>query len=475
MIGYPATLKWKISPRRELRFALLAAAETCWVYSVLAFAAALMGSPRNLSPLSLFAAYWIALLVGRKLPSLKQRWIVLQAITLGVAVVTLLVILRAQVYTNYAPFDLSWLPRYVISLLTLRNDIPLALVATVGIFYVFIRGLGFGQRPLTLWFTGFQFRLGIVVFFLLFIAAAMAKHFDATLWVFVYFSLSLIAIALARIDEVAGSVTLGPRWAVTLVATVALVIFLGLGVLQFFTLQEAGTILVLLAPLFAIIGALFLILLIPLSFVAEWLVYLLTPIFERLRGLGEAMLQVMPSGTEENWNKLQQNVAVLEWLIPILKTLLVLVLVIGAGYWLGQALNRRMKKYEDEEYTRELMDAEERDPRVRESRRAAKVRPGYRWDATAESIRRIYAALVARAAEAGLPRRTAETPYEFLPRLKQTFPEEGPQMDTITEAYVAVHYAEHQAGKEEVSRVREAWKRVESRIKHQLQGKKGSR
>ena len=48
-------------------------------------------------------------------------------------------------------------------------------------------------------------------------------------------------------------------------------------------------------------------------------------------------------------------------------------------------------------------------------------------------------------------------------------------MDTITEAYVAVHYAEHRAAKEEVSRVREAWKRVERRIKRQWQGKKGLR
>lgn len=475
MIRYPPTLKWKISPRRELRFALLAAAETCWVYSVFAFAAALMGSPRNLSPLSLFVAYWVALLVGRNVPFLKRRWIVLQVITVGIAVITLLVILRVQVYTNYAPLDLSWLPRYVLSLLTLQTDIPLASVATVGIFYVFIRGLGFGQRPLTLWFIGFQFRLGIVVFFLLFIAAALAQHFDATLWVFVYFFLSLVAIALARMDEVAGTVALGPRWAVTLIASAALVIFLGLGILQFFTLKEAGTILVFLAPLVAIIGTLFLIFLIPLGLIAEWLVYLLTPIFDRLRGLGEMMQQFLPSGTEENWNNLQQNAAVLEWLIPILKTLLVLGLVIGAGYWLARALNRRMKMYEEEEYTRELMNAEERDSRVREGRRAAKPRSGYRWDATAESIRRIYAALIARAAEAGLPRGAAETPYEFLPRLKQTFPEEAPQMDTITEAYVAVHYAEHRAAKEEVSRVREAWKRVERRIKRQWQGKKGLR
>lgn len=464
---------FKISPRRELRFALLAAAETCWVYSVLAFIAVLMGSPRTLSSLSIFFAYWLALLAGRTLPTLKWRWGVLQAITLGIALVTLLTILRAEVYTNYGFFDLAWLPRYVISVLTLRTEIPLALVATIGVFYVFIRGLGFGQRPLTLWFTGFQFRLGIVVFFLLFLAASLVMSYDATAWIIIYFFVSLVAIALARMDDMSGVIPLGPRWAVTLIASAALVIFLGLAILQFFTLQSAGAIFMLLAPLAAIFGALFFIFLIPFSFVAEWLINLLAPIFGRLKGLYEIM-PVLPSGAEENWNRLQQNAAVVEWLLPVLRTLLVIGLVIGAGYWLARMLNRRMKQYEDEEYTRELMAGDERDGRVRESRRS-QPRPRHHWDETAESIRRIYAALVARAAEAGLPRRAAETPYEFLPRLKHAFPEETPQMDTITEAYIAVHYAEEQAAPEKVNRVREAWQRVEKRMRRQSQGKKGLR
>ncbi|HEX7593575.1 MAG TPA: hypothetical protein VF429_05330, partial [Anaerolineae bacterium] len=73
-------LPFHLNFRRELRFALLAAMETCWVYSVLAFLASIMGFARAISPLSLFAAYWIALVVGRVLPQRKERWWVLQAI-----------------------------------------------------------------------------------------------------------------------------------------------------------------------------------------------------------------------------------------------------------------------------------------------------------------------------------------------------------------------------------------------------------
>ena len=77
----------------------------------------------------------------------------------------------------------------------------------------------------------------------------------------------------------------------------------------------------------------------------------------------------------------------------------------------------------------------------------------------------MYAALVARAKDAGLLRRVDETPYEFLPRLKQEFPEQADDIHSITEAYVAVHYAEEYAAPEVVAHVRATWQRVETVIR----------
>jgi hypothetical protein len=139
--------------------------------------------------------------------------------------------------------------------------------------------------------------------------------------------------------------------------------------------------------------------------------------------------------------------------------------VIGVGYLLARALNRRMKEIEGETYLRESIGADEDGAagrRAREKKKTARRGPA---SITAESIRRIYAALVLRAAEAGLPRRTAETPYEFLPRLEQTWPQETDEIRAITDAYVAVHYAEHQATEEEARQVRAAWHQVEKEIK----------
>src|SRR5512135_28577 len=87
-----------LSVRRELRYALLAAMETCWVYSVLALLAALMGIAPAISALSLFAAYWIALVLGRILPQRKERWIFLQLLALGIAALTMMGIARIELY-----------------------------------------------------------------------------------------------------------------------------------------------------------------------------------------------------------------------------------------------------------------------------------------------------------------------------------------------------------------------------------------
>jgi hypothetical protein len=83
----------------------------------------------------------------------------------------------------------------------------------------------------------------------------------------------------------------------------------------------------------------------------------------------------------------------------------------------------------------------------------------------AESIRRIYAALVARAGDAGLPRDATETPYEFLPRLQERWHTHADDWRAITDAYVDVHYAEHDAAPTQVERVRAAWNRAQKVVR----------
>lgn len=459
-------LPFHLNFRRELRFALLAAMETCWVYCIGAFLASLMGVTRALSPLALFAAYWIALVVGRVLPRRRERWVVLQAITVGIAVITLIAVARIELYPRVGLFDSSWLPRYVLILLAFPSGITAEHLAALGVLFVFMRGLGFGQRPMTLWFTGFQFRLGIVIFFVLFLFTGFLKPFDPSPWLFVYFFLSLLAIALARIDEMESDVRFGPRWAVTLLASVALVLFLGLILLQFLTLESATSFLLLFAPLWIIVAAVVTLVAIPFAFLAGWLIDFLRPLFASVNQVLQRIQNLMPPAAAENLRQAQGSPQ-FELMVSILKTLFLLVVVLTIGYLLANALNRRMKRIEDDVYIRERLGEDER--RANRAGLSEKKAPPRRraGSIAAESIRRIYAALVARASEAGLPRAIAETPYEYLPRLERAWPDQSADLNAITDAYVDVHYGEREFGAAEVNRLRELWRRVEATIKRE--------
>lgn len=451
--------------RRELRLALLAAMETCWVYAILVFLAALMQVPALSSPITLFGAYWIAWFVGRELPRRRVRWTIVQALAILIAVVVLLVIARIELYAELDWLDFGWMPRYLRSIL-LADGFGRAVYLTLAILYVFIRGLGFGSRPLTLWFVGFQFRIGVVIFFGIMVASAIYRPVDVSPWVFLYFFLSLLSISLARLDEMGSDLHYGPRWAITLVSGVVIVLFLGLVLLQFFTLDSATWLLGLLSPLWIVGGFILLLIAIPASYVAGFLVDLLRPLFTNLGSLFRGISQALPQFNQRDVEDLASRLAPLAMLLPVLQVVGVLAVVLTIGYIIARALNRRMQKSEEDAYEREALESEDENARARRAF-LPKKKPSLQRarQIGAETIRRIYAAMVGRAEEAGMPRKVAETPYEFSPRLQSAWQEQSSDVSAITEAYVAVHYAERDATEEEVGRVREAWERIKGKVK----------
>lgn len=451
--------------RRELRLALVAAMESCWVYSILVLLAEMIRVPALSSPFALFAAYWIALIVGRDLPRRQVRWVIVQALAIVIAITVLLVIARIELYAERYWLDFGWMPRYI-QALVLAEGFGRAIYLTLAVLFVFIRGLGFGSRPLTLWFVGFQFRIGVVIFFGLMLVSAIYRPLDVSPWVFSYFFLSLLSISLARLDEMGSDLHYGPRWAITLVAGVVLVLFLGLVLLQFFTLDAATWFLGLFSPLWFVVEIILLIIAIPASYLAAFLVDLLRPLFTNLSQLFQGLLRAVPENQARDNSTFDQLNAMFNSLAPVLRTVGLLIVILVIGYFLARAINRRMVKSESEAYEREALESEDETARTRRAFLPKKTPPLHRArQHGVETIRRIYAAMVARAEEAGLPRKVAETPYEFSPRLQGAWQDQSSDVSAITEAYVAVHYAEHDATDEEVDRVRTAWKRIEEAVK----------
>lgn len=451
----------RISPRRELRFALLAGMESCWVYALLALVGTSMHL-RLISPMGVFAAFWIGLVAGRLLPRGKSRWVFLQAAAVLIAALTTLSVARFELYPEFALYDFGWLPRYLSTLFAFTAGVSIEHLAALGVLFAFVRGLGFAQRPLTLWFTGFEFRLGIIIFFVLLLLASLGRRYDPTPWLFVYFFVSLLAIALARMEEMESGVSFGPRWAGILVISVLFVIGLGFLLLHFLTLDVVTGLLRLFAPVWSAAVAIVVLLTLPVAIVVGWLVDLLRPYFSTFESVFRTLGQLFPAAAASR-SASSHAASSLAFLVPYLKPLLALAALLIAGAWVAGALSRRIKQSEAEAFYRESLGEERYSDRDAPAKKAKPSRRGLPH-ASAESIRRIYAALVARAGHAGLPRAIAETPYEYLPRLVEAWPAHAADFRAITEAYVDVHYGEREFAASDVSRLKAVWEKLEQSI-----------
>ena len=78
----------------------------------------------------------------------------------------------------------------------------------------------------------------------------------------------------------------------------------------------------------------------------------------------------------------------------------------------------------------------------------------------AARIRRIYTQLMKLAGELGAPRRTWQTPLEFMVTLHGLFPDHGDALVAVTGAYVRVRYGELPESRSELQRVEKAWREL---------------
>lgn len=452
----------KLSPRRELRLALFAAMETCWTYAVLAILAAGIGA-RPISALVIFVAYWVAILAGRLVPRAKWHRVVLQIFAMTVALVAILAVARIELYTARDPGDLSWVPQLLRGILLPPTRLTAEHLVGIGTLFAIVRGLGMAQRPLTLWFVGFRFRVGVVIFTFSVALASVLSRVELSGWVVAFFGISLLSIALARIEENSSETHLGLRWGITLTSVILLTLFLAFLVLQVVTLNAATIAVRALTPVWALISFVLVIIAVPAAYLAEWLANLLRPVFNSFGRLIEQLGQLLPREMVEGMQNAPMNETLAATLGALGQTIFVLAIFLVVGYLLARALHQRLAREEAETYTREALASDERLRRTPMTK--PRQTPPHARSVSAESIRRIYAALVAHARSAGLPRQTAETPYEFLPRLTNTWDAERDDLREITEAYVATHYAERDMSAE-LNRVRAAWERIKHTTKN---------
>ena len=452
----------RINLRAEARRALLAAGESCWVYALLLVIARIANFPNVISPFGIFFSYWLALQVGRILPRQPRAWRQLQSATVLIAALVVVLALRLDLYRDVPLFDLTAWLMLLGQLFNIFKQFTPEQLSALALLYAYWRGLGFAHRPLTLWFVAFQFRLGVLIFFLASIFSAFVGGIDFRVWVFVYFIISLLGISLARIEEGGREMALGGKWVLVLVGAVVAAVTLGLALTRLFTLGVAAAFFGMLWPLALLFEILVTLIIIPLSFVVDFLAHLLEPVF---RALSEVITRLfsqlpqVPPPTQQTLDAVNDQIAAL---VPYFRLVGLIALVFIIALVIARTLHRRMLQIEEETFIREASDTRDflKAEKITRTRSTA-VKPR---EIEAENIRRIYAALLARAQSLDLPRRAAETPLEFLPRLSARFPAASNDLRALTEAYVAVHYAQQNATTAQVREMRAVWTRLRAEL-----------
>ena len=301
-----------------------------------------------------------------------------------------------------------------------------------------------------------------------------------------FFFFALVAVALARVEEVSrlprsgsGRAGFAGFWIGSTVGAVALLMLLGMVVAVFFYGGGLRQVLHWLSPLWLLVQILVAGVAVLILMLVELIVSLLhldlsaisDALRQMLQNLGRLLVNptaTPPPGSETRPAVLGVLQAVVTTAIPVVVILLVVLFT-----W---SRVRRGRRQEGDESRESLLSAGTVARSLQAMLQAGLDRLGELADLvdrfglgsrflSAISIRRIYANLVRLATEAGYPRPSSQTPYEYLEALHQALPGTLQRADValITEAYVNAHYGQVPDSREDLQRIRDCWERVRAR------------
>jgi hypothetical protein len=474
-----------VNGRREAIWVALAAAEICWLTP------AFLALNRLVAPHQPFLA-WLGMLVvllglfylyralvAADLPLRLQQGLIVAALGAAIGL-----FLRYHVYAGSQGQGVGWFLSLFRSLADVESVQPAGWLAMMGLVYLWARAIHLARRSTSAQSVGFSFRAGVL---LLILVALFAKSFaqqDISAFVLPYFFFSLVAVALARVEDVRLQPNSAPAgysgfWIGWVMGGVAVLVLLATLVAAFFHGGGLAQMLVWLSPILVVLQFIFVGLGALLLLLLEGLLNLLSIDLEALgEGLREAMQRLSelfalppitpPAGAEPATfppflNVLQVMVAVG---IPLAIIGLVLLLT-----WYRQ---RRDRREEGDESHESLLSAGAVARNLRSMLRSGIDRLSElaglvdRFGLSsrllaAVSVRRIYANLLRLARDAGYPRAASQTPYEYLSTLYQALPGSEGDVQVITEAYVNAHYGQVPDTREELQRIRDCWERVRGR------------
>ena len=472
-----------VNGRREAILVALAAAEISWAAPVVLV---LTWQTRRHAPLLLWLGMLVLLLgfsyLYRALARAELSLRVQQGLLVLVLLLSIGLFLRFHLYADSGLRAGAWLLESLRRLTDLTGSAINDLIAVFTLIYLWMRGILLARRSLSIEAVGFSFRAGVLLLVWFALFSGLFLEIDISAFIAPFFFFGLLAVALARIEEVSrvpGSDRAPGSgfWIGSAIVAVALVVLLGLLVATFFSTGPLEQVLRFLSPLLYVLELVLIVLvalvvglvefvlsIIPfdLSHIQVWMQQML----EGLQLSAEPLPVSTPQAAEPPpiWGAIQAGV-----IAAIGVSIVALVLLFtwwrihrDDGEGVGES---RESLLSADALARSLLDML-RSGRDRLSQMAGLVERfglGSRL-LSAISIRRIYANLVRLATRAGYPRLGAQTPYEYLAVLCEAWPEGREDMTAITEAYVNAHYGQVPDSSAELDRIRASWERVRLRL-----------
>jgi hypothetical protein len=462
-----------VQVRRELVFLAMATMEACAVGPVLI---ALLSWIKPVKPSVVMAVFWGALVAIHYVVRLSL-WLSLPPLLHSSLLVLGMVLsssfaVHGLLHPRVRLWNLAWVGDAFYSLR--RGGTSLDAIVFLIVLFCWWRGIVLARCRLDSGTVTSRFRSGMVMLAVAMVIGGYIFALPPYQFVFGYFFVSLLGVALARAEEVGqqyggGQSPFSLGWLAMVVSATLAVLLLSAGLATVLTGENVGRFI---APMLAFQRSLLELLGYVLGIAFGWLVELLYKILQSIfDGLDSSDLEgilTMPEmeGTMPGQAAVTSEHMVMVKVIVIACGLLALLLVLAFAPRRRHARDRRPPGDEREsvwdefDLRRSLRDLWDEGRRRLNEGAAALGRSLLGQFFVALTIRRIYAHLSALAAELGYPRADDQTPYEYQPILTQAFPEYPEEVAHITTAYVAVHYGEVPERPEELEVIQAAWRQL---------------
>jgi len=457
----------------------LAGIDAAWITPLWLFVwrpGASVGASYALLLLGLLAWILVLDLLGRT-PLVSPLY---DLVALGLMAAAGLLLVRVVLYPGWPLTGLGWLGQVLEDIRRSPGRFPPALALLLVNALLWWRATAATSRDITFFSVGMAFRRGL----LLLIAGAGAygqirgRSLAPLLWV--YFSMGLTAVALARIHDKSGDADsvgspLPLRRLAQLLAAVAATVGVAGLLTRFYTAEGLGVVIRLLLPVWRLVSPL-------LFWLLRLLVEVLSPLFLWLESLLTAMMQgrelrvisptLAPAGPAQAGAAQQVMPSYAALLLKAVGIAAIAVaLLVALGFlllYLEKARQGRARAEEEIETAEPVaLPGGLLSQGIRSLREAARLLRRFgvsRQLLAAISVQNIYANLCRLARRRGYPRRPAQPPDAYLPALVQAFGGQEDALRHITAAYMRVHYGDHPVTAEELAALRADYRQVRAAL-----------